>query len=117
MEKSVPSEIGFADGEIESYQKVADVLTVRVKAWNERLLEVTFRDVLRLSDFDAGDIHDLRELSGESDFYKKALDHVYDSRPDVVPYRHYSFIGIEGDGVLDVVAETVAVEVVGVPYK
>lgn len=103
----VPSEIGFADGSIESYEKQDDVVRVIVTAWNERKICVTFSGVVRLLDGGSGDIDVLCEIEGRTDFLQAAIDYLYDVPPASIPYRHFQFLGVDGDGILDVVCEQV----------
>ena len=107
--QAIASEIGFADSEIESYRKDSDVLEVIVKAWNEKRLRIRFGAVVRMLDNDAGYIEELCEICEETDFFRAAIQHVYEDVPSEIPYRHFQFVSVEGVGALDVVAETVSV--------
>ena len=109
--RSIPCDIGFADGMIQSYRKIGDVLDVHVKAWNDRQIDIRFVEVVRLLDNDAGEVCDFCEVMEKSTLFQAAIDHVYEMIPENIPYRHFQFIGIDGDSVLDVVAEAFSIEV------
>jgi hypothetical protein len=64
-------------------------------------------------DSDGGDLMDLCEIIGQTEMFQAAVARVYDVVPSEVPYRHFQFVGVDGDGVLDVVAEAIEVSVLG----
>jgi hypothetical protein len=61
MSEQVQSDIGFADSELEGYERSKSDLVVRVRCWNAMRASVTFRDVLAVRDVIVGDFSELRK--------------------------------------------------------
>ena len=105
----MPSEIGFADGEILSYRKEANRLTLAINAWNDRRIGVIFDEVLRFCDFGGVDISNVVELSGDTEFLKNAVRRAYDSPPEPHGFRHFQVLAVDEACILEIVAKTVQV--------
>jgi len=103
-QRSLPSEIGFSDGEVVSYRREGDELAVVVKAWNERKIALIFKSVASFSDYGAGDISDVVEVDGSSSYMDQALKRIYEAPPANHEYHHYQFLDVSGAPVIEIVA-------------
>lgn len=101
------AKVGFADSELLQYSSSGDELVILLKLWDERHVVVTFRGVSRVLCHVSRWVAEFSELSSESSFLGDALEEMYEIRPDSHPYRHYQFLGVEGESVIEVVAESV----------
>jgi hypothetical protein len=106
--RSIPFDVGFDDGEVESYHKSGDSFRVVVRAWNNRVIHIDFGGVVRMLDNDAGEIADLCEVTLSSEFLEAAIQRVYDEAPAQTTYRHFQLVDAEGTSVVDVAAESIS---------
>jgi hypothetical protein len=98
---------GFADAELESYERVGDRLTVKVRAWNEQPLTVVFADVIALVDRGAWQIGDLREVvDSEPETLRAALARQFEQPPRDHIYRVFEFVDPDDVPVLEIVASS-----------
>ena len=104
--KIIPSLIGFADGEIESYSRLSMALTVLVKAWNESYMHVLFRDVIQVRDCGLGELPDFCVETVETDFLKSALRANYKVIPSSHPYKEFLFLSVDDEPRLQIVASS-----------
>jgi hypothetical protein len=101
------AKVGFADSELLQYSSSGDELVILLKLWDERRVVVTFRGVSRVLCHASSWVAEFSEPASESSFLDAALSEVYETVPDSHPYRHYQFLGVEGESVIEVVAESV----------
>lgn len=100
----VESKIGFEDGEIQSFSKDENgTLNVIFKAWNEKHLKISFKDTIRFLDNNMYDISDLVRIES-SQFLIDAINMMYTTTPEVIPYKHYQFLNIDGEPSVEIVA-------------
>ncbi len=102
--------IGFADGEIQAYTKNTDgSLRVSFKTWNDKYLEISFKDTLRLLDNTMYGISDLVRIEGDS-FLQEAVEMEYTKIPDDIPYKQYRFLDVCGEPSMDIIALDITIE-------
>lgn len=99
--------VGLADSELESYQRAGADLVVEIRAWNEKHVRVSFHDVITLRDSIAGSFSDLvQDHPASRGTLKEALSRSFKSEPPSHPYRVYSFLNLDGDPSLEIVASS-----------
>jgi uncharacterized protein with LGFP repeats len=112
MVHELETPIGFADSEFEGYTRSGANVVVEVRAWNERIVIVSFRDVLVLRDCLAGSFsRAVRDFPGSTNTLNEALARNFDSVPSSHPYRVYSFLDLDGDPSLEIVAASCEITV------
>lgn len=112
---SVQCEIGYADGEVESYVMENSTFKVVLRAWNGATIEFLFDDAIRVLDNGVGEISDVCCESSQSDFLVGALTHEYDTLPREHPYKQYSFLDIDDCPALIVVASGIEIRYESAP--
>ncbi len=109
-EKSVEYKIGFEDGEIQTYSKDEEgTLKVVFKSWNDKCLNISFNDTIRVLDNNMYDISDLIVMNN-SQFLSDALGMMYSVVPDDAPYKHYQFLNNDGNPSVEIVALDINIE-------
>lgn len=109
--RRIPHDIGFADSELSSYERVGDRLTVSLIAWNEQPIRLVFQDALAMLELAAWEVADLRESDGQdSPLLRQALERHFDDVPSQHAYRLFEFIDASDKVVLAVVATKVEPE-------
>lgn len=106
----VPSDVGFADGEVTGYATRDDRLSVAVRAWNGERLVVAFSEPLGVRDRGVASIQDVCEVAGETPLLAEVLAYHYESVPDDHGLRVFQFLDLDGEPSLEVVARDVVVE-------
>jgi hypothetical protein len=109
MRTPVQFEIGFADSELVSYSRYASELSVIVKTWDSSLVTVTFFDVIGVLDLNVGDISEICQESETTRLMSKAVERMYESPPDVLPYNVYQFLDLDGNIAMEIIAASVTV--------
>ena len=100
----VQTSIGFADGEILGCERMGSTVVVQVKAWNAKLLRVSFKDVQALLDLIPSDISGFYCYDEETELMCKALSYAYDEPPMQHPYKHFVFMNNDDQPCFDIVA-------------
>lgn len=112
MTQQIYLPVGLADAELEGYRRIGAELVVEIRAWNEKHVKVLFHDVIALRDSLAGSFSDLvQEFPASEDTLKEALARNFESVPVSHPYRVYSFLNLEGDPSLEVVATSCEIKI------
>ncbi|HVY69820.1 MAG TPA: hypothetical protein VHH73_07815, partial [Verrucomicrobiae bacterium] len=70
--REIHADVGFADGEIISCERVGSDVVVKIRAWNSRILRIQFKDSLLVLDLMGGDISGLYVHGEETELIKKA---------------------------------------------
>ena len=110
--RSLPCKIGFADAEFNSYTREGSQLQVRLQAWNQRIIELTFHNVISLSENYLGEISNVCEVIDETTLLSAAIKKHYESIPAQHPFREYHFLTLDESVALAVVAESVEIQIV-----
>jgi hypothetical protein len=103
--------VEFSDSEFVSYDRKSDDFVVLIDAWNGTRLTVSFSQCEGVLDLGIGDISDFIEETESDQFFEQIISRIYTNLPDDHPYHLYQFLGLDGEPVLEVVAETVRVSV------
>lgn len=112
MSKQIESPVGFSDSELLGYERRGEELTVRFRAWDERLLVVTFSQAIAVREVPAGDIAEaVMGTDIGTDLLATALARTYESVPSHHPYNVYAFVDVDGDPALEVVATECTIHV------
>jgi hypothetical protein len=104
MNNKVKLSIDLCDSQFEKYIKDNGNLIIKIALWNNEKLEIIFEDTIRLLDNDFGDFVTIYNLGQNSDFINKAIDKVYEKKPEKHNYYHYQFKNIDDEIVLEVVS-------------
>ena len=107
MKIPIPYEIGFSDGEVRSYHREEDELTVILSTWNNVLLKIKFSDTIGVSDLGVGDVSGVYQESLASPFMEQVIRRLYDAPPPSPPYSLYQFLDLDEQPVLEVVAGSI----------
>ena len=112
MERNpIDSRIGFADAEFKSYSKEDDTFVVDVLAWNESIITIIFKDVIRILDNDVNAISAFCEVIENNDFIQTALKRLYEGDlPSDHPYKHYQFLDNDDIPALEVVSGSMDIQ-------
>jgi len=100
----VPFDVGFSDAEVTGYEMDADKFIVRVNAWNEQPLTITFADPLGVADRGIGDISDFVQESSHSPFMQEVITRAYEKVHHPIPYYLFQFLDLDGEAALEVIA-------------
>jgi hypothetical protein len=109
MRTPVQSEIGLSDAEIVRYSRSPSELSVIVEMWNSTLVTFTFFDVIGILDLGIGDISDLCQESETTSLMSKAVERMYESPPDVLPYHVYQFLDLDYNIAMEIVAASATI--------
>lgn len=103
MESRVELPVGIADSSLIEYRRRGPELIAHVRAWNEALIELTFRDVIAVRDMASNDFSDLvMDSPLSSEFRAYAIN-----RAEVVSSASvhvYAFLDVEGQPTIEIVA-------------
>ena len=84
-------------------------LVVTIQQWNGKYIEAKFVDAIRVSDILGGELMSFRQVA-VSNFLDMALETNYENLPPSEhPYKHYQFVGIDDDIVLEIICTQVIV--------
>jgi hypothetical protein len=112
MAQELELPIGFADSELKGYRRVGTVLSVEIHAWNDKHVEVSFRDVIGVRDSLAGSFSDfVQDSPASASTLKDALARNFESVPAFHPYCVYSFLNLEEEPSLEIVASSCEITV------
>jgi hypothetical protein len=107
MKEVIDTSPHLADAEFDSYTRQADVVTIRIRCWNNTLLTFRFHDAIGLVDRGIGDVTKLvRETDGSS-LLDSSLAAMYVSAPSEHPYSLFQFLDIDDNASLEIVAQNV----------
>ena len=109
MRTQIHYKIGFADGEVSSYQREEHTFTVVVKAWNGDHLRIDFSDPVGICDFGVGDISDFCMEDSGSEFMRQVLSSLYEVVPASHSYFLYQFLNLDDQPALEIVATGVQI--------
>lgn len=103
--RRVPSSKGFADSEVESYERRGDSLTVSLKMWDESIVTLVFNNVIGLLDYAAWQIADVRSTTNDvHGLLQRCLDNHFETVPTDHGYAAFEFVDNDDHVVLTVVA-------------
>lgn len=105
--------VGLADSELisYSYSTSTQTLTVRLEAWNARLVEVTFFDPITFFDNGSSDIEMLCINKSKNDLFDQTISKMYLGPPEENPYQLFQFVSVDGEPCLTVVCKGVKCKV------
>ncbi len=107
--QSIKYEIGFSDAEVIGYQLSRDLLTVSLRAWNEKTLVFEFSEMASFLDHGAGDIADVVVETDDTELIRVAIRRLFDEAPKSHSFKHYCFIDLDGDACMEVIAESCSI--------
>lgn len=84
-------------------------LIIILKAWNDDRLRVEFTDAIGLCDPGVGDVSEFCEESDESGFMKAAIQRAYEIVPEVIPYKLFQLLDLDGEPAMEIVAASVKI--------
>ncbi len=106
---SVNFEIGFADGEVISYNRKNDNLIISVKAWNEKTILVLCKDLIGFFDKGAWDISDFCEVKSETNLLREVLNRQFEKPPKDHGYKVFQFLDIDDQVVIEVICSEIEI--------
>ncbi len=107
MKNEIKYKIGFADADIDSYEKKQNCLLVRVRTWNDKQLLLKFSDFVGLSDYGIGNISGLFKEDTITTLMSRITTEMYEVKPDAVPYSSFQFLNLDGEVSLEIIANDV----------
>ncbi len=108
--QSIQYQIGFADSEILSYHSSNDNLILRLKCWNEKIIEFEFVDCILFLILNNWKISDVCELN-DSFLMERALKKVYETIPEQHPYKVFQFLDNDDDPAVEVACTNMIISV------
>lgn len=107
--KEITDSIDFADSSYASCETDDKNLIVYLKSWDDRILKITFLNMIRFiyrgGSFTAG----LYEQATETPFLLETLSSYYENIPKEQPFKTFVIKDIEGCDFFEVIAEKVLV--------
>ena len=104
MGREVESKWSLADSEFVSLTRDACDASVRLVSWDDALLTLRFVDAVALIETDAGDISGVVVTDEMSALKSRYLDTAFETRPAADPWLTYSFLNLDNEPVIEVVA-------------
>lgn len=112
MNQDIELPVGLADSELHSYRREGSNVVVEVLAWNGRRVRASFQDVITLRDTLAGSFSDLvQNIPASKNTFQEALSQNFETVPASHPYQVYSFLNLDGEPSLEIVAASYQVTV------
>jgi hypothetical protein len=111
MQKSLGFKIGFADAEVIGYENTGTDLNLFVRAWNARILVLSFVGVMGVCDRLVHDVTNVIEETEMSQFAVSVLERAYETVPLGHPYRLFQVLDLDDQPAMEVVAENVSLEI------
>ena len=97
----------FADAELLDWKWEDGNCTTRLKAWDEKIIIITFVDCIQFS-YKLGDgISGFYINDSKSEFLDAALSRNYSVIPDQIIYKHYMILDINDFPFLEIVATNI----------
>ncbi len=109
--ESINFDIGFSDGEVVSYNRKDEILSITVQAWNEQKILIICNDIIGFLDKGGWDISDFCEVKSETKFLKEVLDRQFEKIPDNHGYKVYQFVDNDDQVVIEIVCSEVKMSV------
>jgi hypothetical protein len=98
---------GFEDGHVVGYEADSDRLQVTFEFWNEKHRNLRFEEFQAMHDNCAiGVTIGSANQSKESELIARVVQHQFDEPPKSMNLRHYQFLDLDDNPVLEVVAES-----------
>ena len=96
---------GFEDGEIVSYRMTSEALSVEYRFWNASVAILQFVDPVAMRDDGAvGATIGSVDLTRSSELIADMVRRVYVTPPESPPWRHFRFLNVDDEPVLQVIA-------------
>lgn len=108
--KSIEFEIGFADAEFQSYERLVEDCVVSLRTWNNQRVEALFIDTVGVLDTGVVTISDIVEVFEVTPFFEKVLSQVYETPPSNHPYHLFQFLNVDGEASLEVIATSISLK-------
>ena len=106
--KPLKYKIGFADSEILFYKSNNFSLFFYLKAWNETILKIEFKEYIYFLDTVCIDVSDIFE-NDSSNTLKTALDREFNEIPEDHGFKLYQFINIEDEVAIEIVSKEILI--------
>ena len=112
MPEPLESPLSFSDSELDCYIRTGDSLTVRIRGWDGTTLAVVFRNVIGQRDVLAGDFSAaVRGAATSQAFLQAVLSKHYVEVPASPAFDVYSFLNLDDEPSLEVVAASYTVSI------
>ena len=110
MKKEVPVnfEIGFADSKILSYTAESKNVILILECWNGQKLKMVFSNFVEIAGTSETLLCDIEEAF-ESPLLEKALNDIYDEKPQVHNLKVFRLININDSIALEIVCESMTI--------
>ena len=109
--KTIDLPIGLEDSEFISYAKKDAFFFMYIKLWNEKKMEVSFEDAIRILDKDLGDISSFGVVSGDSTFLQDAMASLYVNVPINHEYYHFQFYNLDDIPTIELIAKSYKISI------
>jgi hypothetical protein len=98
---------GFEDGHIMCYCAREGRLELEYEFWNGRLGTLVFKGYVGARDHGAvgAEVGSFSELD-DSDLIESLVRRNYETRPSILDWKHFQFLGVDGTVVFEIVAPT-----------
>ena len=107
--RDVTSEIDFADAEFKSCELCNEYLLVIITAWDEREVQLKFKDAIQFSYKLGGSISSIIECITPTSFLQESLNLVYDKSPLNHSYVEFQILDTDDFPFIQVVAESLEI--------
>lgn len=108
--KEAAGNYSFADAELLYCNWDDGNFTIRLKSWDEKVIEIKFIDCIQFS-YKLGDgISGFYINDSKSEFLDAALSRNYSVIPDQIIYKHYMILDIDDFPFFELVATNILVE-------
>lgn len=112
--KEAAENYSFADAELLDWKWEDGNCSTRLKAWDEKIIKMTFIDCIQFS-YKLGDgISGFYVNDSNSDFLDSALSRNYKVVPSEINYRHYMLVDIDDFPFFELVATNVILDRINV---
>jgi len=106
--KAIFQNIDFADSEYDSCKMSDETLTIYIKSWNEKILQLVFTNTIQFS-YKLGDLISEVSENTKGSFLNEALSLYYETVPSNHPFKLFQIIDISDFPFIKVVAEKVTI--------
>lgn len=103
--KDVTNGIDFADAYFKSCALCDELLSILVISWDEREIELTFKNTIHFNYKLGGTVATVNECLETSNFLDEALKIAYDDLPQQHPYIEFQIVDVDDIAFIRVVAE------------
>ena len=109
MRKPVEAQFGFSDSELVRYAREKNKVKVVLKLWDERIIEISFNEVIGTKDMNCGNISEFCQETKQSRFFENALANEFVIIPESHDLLSFQFLNLDEEVSFEVIAKSYSI--------